>query len=89
MLSIDTAAGLADGAPAQPPWHATMMRKVASDALNITGAALHPQRREIFLELRGQLIRALTARRLTRAALKRQKEKEEQKYTRHGTIQMK
>ena len=41
VVSIEPLPELPYGLPAQPTWHADAMRRVASDALNLTGASLH------------------------------------------------
>jgi hypothetical protein len=66
VVSVESLAELPLGLPHQPAWHENAMRRVASDVLNLTGAALHPARRDIFSEMRSQLRRALAARK-TRA----------------------
>ena len=61
VVGVEPLPELADGIRGQPEWHRDAMRRVASDALNLTGATLHPKRKSLFLELRTQLHRALKA----------------------------
>ena len=61
VVSMEPMPELPDGAPNQPSWHRAAMQRVASDALNLTGATLHPRRREMHVELRSQLHRVLSA----------------------------
>ena len=61
VVSMEPMPELPDGAPNQPLWHRAAMQRVASDALNLTGATLHPRRREMHVELRSQLHRVLSA----------------------------
>ena len=61
VVAVDAHAALplSDKAPA---WHRETMKLVASHALNLTGAALHPQRRPAFWEVRRQLQHVLAQR---------------------------
>ena len=45
--------------PTMPAWHASLLRRVASHALNLTGAVAHPRRRDTFSQVQAQMREAL------------------------------